>query len=228
MGDSERPEKIEDVGQIIKRKPQIIVVGAIIVAAIAGCVVFLNSKSDKEDYDFVSASAEVDPRESSGESVCSIHVDIAGAVENPGVYCLDEGSILQELIKESGGFRDDVCQIWLNKSLNMAEKAVDGQKIYVPFADDPECGAVGSSESSDESSNSTQAQATEKRAGYCIDGKISINTASSEILQELSGVGPSTAQKIIDGRPYSRLEDLLDVKGIGDATFDKLKDGICL
>jgi competence protein ComEA len=47
-------------------------------------------------------------------------------------------------------------------------------------------------------------------------------------LDELPGVGPSTAQKIIDGRSYKKLDDLKNVKGIGDATFDKLESLICL
>ena len=59
-------------------------------------------------------------------------------------------------------------------------------------------------------------------------GKISINNASQAELESLSGVGPSTAQKIINGRPYGKLEDLMNVSGIGQVTYDKLKDGICL
>jgi competence protein ComEA len=49
-----------------------------------------------------------------------------------------------------------------------------------------------------------------------------------EELETLNGVGPSTAQKIIDGRPYTKIEDLLNVSGIGEATLNKFKDSICL
>ena len=55
-----------------------------------------------------------------------------------------------------------------------------------------------------------------------------INSASMEELDALTGIGPSTAQKIIDGRPYQKIEDLLNVSGIGDATFAKFKDIICV
>lgn len=227
--------EVENLVESIKKKPQlVIVVVVLILAGIAGSIVFLNSRQDGDDYefsqDFGSDSAGVEStrenKENSNDS-CATHIDIAGAVEGPGVYCLEEGAILQKLIEEAGGFRDDVCQIWLNKSLNLAAKATDGQKIYVPFEDDPECGAEVAGDSSGDSAQS-ESRSQVPEGGYCTDGKININSASSEVLQKLSGVGPSTAQKIIDGRPYSRLEDLLDVKGIGDATFDKLKDDICL
>jgi competence protein ComEA len=59
-------------------------------------------------------------------------------------------------------------------------------------------------------------------------GCISINNATLQELETLNGVGPSTAQKIIDGRPYTKIEDLLNVSGIGEATLNKFKDSICL
>jgi competence protein ComEA len=58
--------------------------------------------------------------------------------------------------------------------------------------------------------------------------RISVNRASATLLDTLPGVGPATAQRIIEGRPYSKLEDLLDVKGIGDKTLEKLRPFITL
>ena len=64
-------------------------------------------------------------------------------------------------------------------------------------------------------------------SGLCSDGRIDINTASSSALEELPGVGPATAEKIISGRPYSAADELLDVSGIGPATLEKIESEIC-
>lgn len=83
--------------------------------------------------------------------------------------------------------------------VNLAEPLDDGEKVFVP-------------------SNVTVQG----------DSRISINNSSSKDLQTLTGVGPATAQRIIDGRPYNSIEDLLKVKGIGPKTLEKLRPFITL
>ena len=93
----------------------------------------------------------------------------------------------------------------------------DGEKIYIPPA-----AVDGTGEDEDASSSGQQVSRG--------DGRININTADSAQLQELDGIGPATAQKIIDYRKengrFSSIEDIKNVSGIGDKSFEKIKDRI--
>jgi len=105
----------------------------------------------------------------------------------------------------------------------------DNSKIYIPFESDYNCTLLAFSLPKEvvdivippKDDSNTQEDTQE---GGCI----SINNATQAELETLNGVGPSTAQKIIAGRPYTKIEDLLNVSGIGQATLDKFKDNICL
>ncbi len=141
------------------------------------------------------------PQESIIKSNLSLKVDISGAVLNPGVYDMSESGRIDDLIQMAGGFRDDANQEYISKHLNLAQKVVDGSKVYIPFIGEEV--VLGTEQSS---------------------SKVNINSASSESLEGLSGVGAVTASKIIAGRPYSAIEDLLSKKVIGRALFEKIKD----
>jgi competence protein ComEA len=132
-----------------------------------------------------------------------IFVDLRGAVEKPGVYQLSVGSRLNELLIAAGGLSQEADREWVAKNLNLAAKLEDEAKIYVL--------KVGEKEVSGEV------------AGVSA-GKININTASSSELESLSGIGPTYAQKIIDNRPYQKIEDILEIPGIGQKTFERIKD----
>ncbi|MBI2599982.1 helix-hairpin-helix domain-containing protein [Candidatus Daviesbacteria bacterium] len=134
-----------------------------------------------------------------------ISVDVSGAVVKPGVYQLKDGDRIEEAIKESGGFAENANQEYIAKYLNMAQKIIDGTKIYVPIAG--EDGVVAGAASPNG-----------------IQTKVNINTASSAELEALSGVGAVTARKIISGRPYQQAEDLLSKKVVGKTVKEKLKD----
>ncbi|MBI4999740.1 ComEA family DNA-binding protein [Candidatus Gottesmanbacteria bacterium] len=135
-----------------------------------------------------------------------IKADIEGAIVNPGVYQLLSGSRIQDLLIVAGGLAGDADREWVNKNLNLAAKVLDGGKIYVPKTGEiGELGGLGSEK---------------------ITGKISLNSASPSELDTLPGVGPVTAQKIIDNRPYQTTEELLSKKIVGKSTFEKIKDKI--
>ena len=139
-----------------------------------------------------------------------IYVDIGGAVNSPGVYKVDDGTRLYELIEKAGGLTEDANI----DAINRAEFVEDGQKITVPVIS-----------SSDDSETSDSGDSTAN------NGLININTASAEELKELTGVGDAIAQRIIDYRSsntFKSKEDIMCVKGIGSATYEKLKDDICV
>lgn len=192
----------------------------VLVIVILGIGVFFyvtrsSSTSDGDNPILNGGEEEMKPSGSDQkDNDCEIYIDISGAVLEPGVYCLDGQAINKDALDAAGGFSEGVCSNWVNKNLNLAALAVPNSKIYVPFEDDPECQS-GAVESTAESESAA-------------DSKVSINTGSTSELESLPGVGPATAKKIIDGRPYSKLEDLLEVSGIGESTYEKLKDLICL
>ena len=207
------------------------------VAVISVCIVFLGiavglyfrriGKADQSDVFSISDNGTVDQKENNNSDEvsadpCEIYVDVSGAVNKSGVYCLNSGDIVEKAIESAGGLAEMACKWWVEQKLNRAEPVQSGSKIYIPFEGDTIC--LGTlTEVVD-----LQDEAGPDMSGLCADGKISINSASLEQLDSIVGVGPSTAQKIVDGRPYSALEDLMNVKGIGDATFEKMKDQLCL
>lgn len=158
-----------------------------------------------------SAKMEDYPKESL-VSLKQISVDVSGAVKNPGVYKLDTGARIEEAIKIAGGFSDQANQEFISKHLNLAQKLVDGSKVYIPV--------IGET--------TTQVNFTSDVAGVNSQTKININTATQSELESLPGIGPVTASKIISDRPYQSVEQLLEKKILGKAVYDKIKDSLSL
>lgn len=143
-----------------------------------------------------------------------IYVHVSGCVKSPGVYELAEGSRVADAVEKAGGALEDANL----DSVNLARVPQDGEQIHVPSRDavGQEGGAGGGSKASS--------------AGSA--GPININTASVEELTKLDGVGEATAQKIVAERtkngPFSSVEDIKRVSGIGEKKFEALKDDICV
>jgi len=145
-----------------------------------------------------------------------LEVHVIGAVLRPGIYVFAEGSRVEDAVTAAGGLSSNAD---LN-AINLAAKLEDGQQLNVPALG----GAVP--------------QGPEPTAGFRVlpssaatstpaGDLININTASAEQLDTLPGIGPTTAQRIVDYRtengPFSRIEDLMNVAGIGPATFDSIQ-----
>lgn len=158
---------------------------------------------------------------------CPVLVDISGAVNAPGVYCFDEGSSVIDAIKKAKGFLPEVGFKYVAMKINMATLLLDNTKIYIPFENDYDCNLLTfdiPKEIVEIVEPDTEQEGEEEETVECV----SINSATQEELDTLDGIGPSTALKIINARPFTKLEDLLNVSGIGEATFNKFKDNICL
>ncbi len=136
-----------------------------------------------------------------------IYIDLKGEVLYPGVYKVEEDARLYEAVNMAGGFTIDAD---LN-AVNLSIKLHDEDVIYIPNVSDNYL-EIWSKEETVESS------------------KININIATISQLVTLPGIGESTAQKIIDYRnefgPFETIEDIKSVSGIGDATFEEIKDFI--
>ena len=155
----------------------------------------------------------------------TIFVDIGGAVKNPMLAELPDGSRVDDAIQAAGGLKQEADM----SSINRAEFLLDGQKIYIPSLALDEEGNVIEGAAAGTSAGAVSGASS---SGGTPSGKVNINTADSTQLQTLNGVGPATAQKIIDYRQsngsFSSVEDIKNVSGIGDKTFEKLKDYITI
>lgn len=143
--------------------------------------------------------------ENNNNSTKNIFVDIDGAVKNPGVYEFNEGDRVNDAIIRAGGLKDTA----LTKNLNKARKLVDGEKIYI-LEEGENIGDLPLYNAENE-------------------GKININTASKEKLMSLSGIGDVYAERIIEYRSkkqFTAIEEIKNIEGIGDKTFEKIKDFI--
>lgn len=141
-----------------------------------------------------------------------LHVDVAGAVVAPGVYRLPPGSIVADAIAIAGGPAPDADLDRINKAIDLQ----DGSQVYVPRRDETD----SSTASRAGSALATQAP---PEAGATASDLIDLNTATLDELEKLPGIGPTLAQRIVDGRPYGAIEELLRVKGIGHGMYDDLQ-----
>lgn len=179
---------------------------------------FTYSKTSEINEGNVQSVTETAIIEDVTQSLTMIVVDISGAVVNPSVVELPEGSRVYDAIDKAGGLSKDAD----TKILNQAEILVDGQKIYIPTKQEIE----------EISSSGNSAMILPSNMGDGRSGLININTASREMLQQLSGIGPATADKIISYRnengKFIRIEDIKNVSGIGEKTYEKFKDRITI
>lgn len=138
-------------------------------------------------------------------------VDVKGAVRKPGVYEAQDGERVIDLIEKAGGLLKTANEL----EVNFAMKVSDEMVLYIPFQGDE---------------NITVGQLTSVVVGTSEGGKINLNTATEKDLLTLPGIGPSKASLIIQYREengsYKVIEDLMSVSGIGEKTFEKLKESI--
>lgn len=156
----------------------------------------------------------------SGKVVC----DISGAVKEEGVYTLKSGSRLQDLIDAAGGLTSRAQIKAINRSLLLQ----DQDKVYIPYKGEktaaaPTAGMASNAAASSSSSSSSPAASSAA-------GKVNLNTATAADLQKLNGIGERKAEQIIAYREqkggFKSIDELKEVSGIGDKTFDALKDQI--
>lgn len=178
-----------------------------ILFVILSITIFIKSYQSSEPIRF---SSEVMPSNMASNAGMLV-IDIEGGVNNPGVYALPAGSRVEEGLMKAGGLSPDADMARISQSMNRAAKITDGAKLYVPRISD---------QSGPESDTAVLGSETATT--------ININTASSSELESLSGIGPVLAGKIIAGRPYQRVEELVERQVIGQALFAKIRDTLTL
>lgn len=167
---------------------------------------------------FLAAIVWIVSRSPSGESVVlrpaptekPVVVYITGAVPRPGVYALPKNARVQDAISAAGGFLAEAEK----SQINLAALLEDGEKLDIPYIE-----------------GASPVLATPGPTVVSVTTElVNINTASLEELDTLPGVGPTTAQRIIDYReqngPFLSPEDIINVQGIGTGTYERMKDRI--
>lgn len=177
--------------------------------------IFIDDEIKDKSYDLPSnVSNDSNSLSQSISNFKEIVVEIKGEVKNPNIYKLNENSIIEDLINKAGGLTEfaDISKI------NRAEKLQDHIAIVIPNKNDPNS---QNTLSSSVSASSTQGNSL-----------VNLNTATDTELQSLPGVGPSKAKSIIEYREknggFKSIDEIKNIKGIGESSFEKLKDKITI
>ncbi|WP_421379986.1 helix-hairpin-helix domain-containing protein [Bacillus salacetis] len=195
--------------QTLMEKYKIVFITAIILLVSACALLYqYSSGSDSKSESFLPSvpqeSSSVDEKEEETPDK-DIFVDVKGAVRKPGIYKSVQNERVNDLIIRAGGFTTEAQE----ESVNLAQKVTDEMVIYVPLE-------------GEESAAAPLELAEEKL--------LNINQAVEEDLDGLPGIGPAKAKAIIDYRtengPFKSVEELKEVSGIGEATFERLKENI--
>jgi competence protein ComEA len=172
--------------------------------ALAGIVLFHVMRPGPQPVLLLTPAPLPSPESTPTDALLRVYV--SGAVQTPDVVVLPAGSIVKDALLAAGGATADADLDRINLALAVAE----GQHIYVPRKGEVDL----------------PVQPPAQRAAS--DLKVNINTADATALESLPGIGPSLAQRILDYRqahgPFARIEDIQEVSGIGPATFDKIED----
>ena len=240
-------EKIEKIITKIKKiDKDYVIIGVIVIAIIIFMIINLGKINEFENKDNdkmtnVESSINTDNDKSeenkeqkddnSKEQIVNgggIFVHIDGYINNLGVYEIKENDRIKTLIDKAGGFKEG----YSIKNINLAAKLSDGDKIYIPSVSEEKV-----SENNNNNINSSgkgQNVKTDRNNVSVMknNSKININTANISELKQITGIGESTANKIIDYREnvgkFKKIEDIKEVKGIGDAKYESLKNKIII
>lgn len=200
-----------------KQKLAIGIVGVLIIVGV-GVYIYWANKAE-EEYDFNNFYANTEPDKKKGNTII---VHITGEVKNAGIIELPEESRIADAIKKAGGVTQeaDLDQV------NLAFVLSDGQKIYIPSKKEKEANE-GKVYITTESGNNViikdKVEGGKKQ-------KVNINEAKQEDFEQLPGIGPSIAKKIIEYREqngkFTSIDELQEVKGIGEAKLENIKEYI--
>ena len=202
--------------ELSKNEKIIICIILVIIISVIGYYIYVNINNNElyieENDSYIEENHnDVDNETSVNKNEETIIIHIAGCVENEGVYEIKKDSRISDAIDIAGGLTSDANI----KSINLAQKLNDGQKIYIPNINED-----------------IEEYTGDDTNLFEYNELININTATQTQLETLPGIGPSTADKIIQYRKengnFKNIEDIKNVSGIGDSKYENIKDKICV
>jgi competence protein ComEA len=189
-------------------------VASLALGIIPGVVLFATRKPAPAPIVIQPLTPFVSPSRAPTATPLPIRVYVSGAVARPGVYTLSWDDRVEQAIGAAGGAIADADLL----RVNLAERLHDEQQIYVPQKDEVVTPVLPTAVPNPPGANMPSSPAA----------KININSASASELDTLPGIGPVLAQRIIDYRqthgPFGKPEDVKKVSGIGDTTFERIRD----
>ena len=235
------------ITKIKKIDKDYVIIGVIVIAVIIFMIINLGKIKEFENKDNdkitnVESSINTDDDKSeenkeqkddnSKEQIVNgggIFVHIDGYINNPGVYEIKENDRIKTLIDKAGGFKEG----YSIKNINLAAKLSDGDKIYIPSVLEEKNSENNNNININSSGKGQNVKADRNNVSIMKNNsKININTANISELKQITGIGESTANKIIDYREnvgkFKKIEDIKEVKGIGDAKYESLKNKITI
>lgn len=202
---------ISHLATLAKNKAPFLIGGlGIILLSTALGIEYIKSNQKTSDITFTQRTGETDLVEADSFSRKMIKIDIEGAVQKPGIYEIPDDSRIQDVLITAGGLIAKADRTTISRTINLAQHLFDGQKIYFP-------------EVGETAANTPISQPSQSNSGI-----VNINTASESDLDTLPGVGPVTAAKIIAGRPYQNISDLITKHLVGQSVYDKIKASISI
>ncbi len=197
---------------------QKIIIALVILLIIVGVgIYFLLENNNKVEYDINDFISSENSEANSGETII---VHVAGEVKKPGIIELPEGARIADAIEAAGEATKNANL----EEVNLAYVLSDGQKIYIPnknekdISQNKEYITVGSGNNVIIQDNVTGEK----------NQKVNINDAKQEELEELPGIGPSIAKKIIEYREqngkFTSIDELQEIKGIGESKYENIKE----
>lgn len=219
-----REETLKEYLELIYRKNKYVVIVVALVILVFSVFIGLTISTNVNDKKITEQEIEVEELETveqvaqgetenqntdvfvASDKLVEKKVYIAGEVNNPGVYSIHEGDRIEDIIKYAGGVTDEAYL----QNVNLSRIVDDEEHIIIPTKDDEYINTIDSN----------------------VNTKININKATKEELTKITGVGETTAESIITYRTtvgkFTKIEDIKKVSGIGNKTFEKMKDQICV
>ncbi|PIS18092.1 hypothetical protein COT54_01170 [Candidatus Collierbacteria bacterium CG09_land_8_20_14_0_10_46_12] len=201
---------MEKIGEFLKQYWMFVVVGVIGVG-IVGYGLWGAMRGEQASVEIVKSNSQITNSQilKSGDNM-QIVVDVAGAVEKPGVYKMPSGSRIGDALVSAGGLSAEADREWVAKTLNLAEEVKDGGKVYIPSRDE-------NNNQAPNSNNQTSSNVQNSKL-------ININTASVGELDSLPEIGEARAKAIIANRPYGSSAELVSKAKIPASVYAKIKD----
>lgn len=216
------------IEQVLKKKVMIMI-GIIIFFVIGGIWLLQPKKSSVQI---------IEKKEPDSTNNTFIEVDLKGAVKSPGVYKIEEGARVKDVIEKAGGFLETAESMTVNLSKRVVDEMVIiiYTKEEVAALKEEEVRTVKTDQTcicpKIENGATVKDPVTNHSSSVIENGKISINHATQKELEILPGIGASKASSIISYReehgPFASIEEIKKVSGIGDATFEKIKNYLTL
>jgi len=219
--DQGHPDDVQQhsLGEIISIYRVPIALGLVsIILIVVSITLLIKSVQPARPIQFSQTNTANDAGNVEGASISAtipiLKIDMGGAVMKPGVVEVQTGARVEDAIIQAGGLSANADTDYIEKNINRAMKVADGMKIYIPVQGETSHNISPVLQRPDGMSQNSSG--------------VSINIASKSELDVLPGVGPVTAQKIIDNRPYANLEDLVTKKAVGQSLFNKIKNQLTL